>query len=903
MCVFPRRILRGALAALFLAAALPAQVTVPSPEEDEEDVAVADLRLFLDLSGTASIDLTLILPAETRGDAREALAQSLGCRLEYKDLPIRSLTSGQCAGFARRHGAAFGASLDLIPLIEYLKPLRVRMLYVSINLPRAGYRVSSPAAVPLPEEFEYETDVLHFAIPVDSPPAPTIRIEYGYCRADLLRAGLPLAVIFVLPIGLVLWMRGVALRAPADQRIPAWHGYWRFFERTMLGTWFVWWSAVDALQVSELSLFLLGGTSFLNTIGFRAIHPFLLVLLPPGVINLICSILSYPVQARVRGTDWTRQEIFRQTVWGQVAGVLPIVLVGGGVIALAKGHSGAGVLWLAGAFAARMVAMKKLAQALDLTPHALTTGELRDRIFALADKAGVKLQQIFLLPAGKGRLANAFAMQGNIVLLTDYLLRKLNKREVDAVMAHELAHLKGKHIGKALTVYLLGLGAAVVFYPFISALFGMPRWVPVMPLLVMLALFVHLLFSRRREREADAGAYKLTGDAEGLITGLVKVNRLSLLPIKWGKWDERLSTHPSTVRRAQALARLAGIPSGRLEALLAAPDTPEEHYASPPALAGGGKVFSTTVKGRINLRFFCTLLAGTTIPPAVIAWVVRFAGWEGATRWTIYAAGLGATIAIYLWLANVSPLRGYDDLERRLRTKLDREGIKVREWRGCFVGLSPDASPRSYEGHSVWDVGFLFWSEDRLCYAGEEARFALRREQISGLRLGPGPAGWWRTERVYVSWGDAQRATSGTFHLTPLAAGSIRQLRRRVQELARELQDWRERAAARPALSPALTELATPAIGEVTSLALSAVFAPGKIAKSLVLLAFIAFGFALVFGLSFGTQEILLWLFRAYAADSASVPVDASGWYVVGVALLASIFQMFPQLRRRDPAR
>src|SRR6185295_17656777 len=84
-------------------------------------------------------------------------------------------------------------------------------------------------------------------------------------------------------------------------------------------------------------------------------------------------------------------------------------------------------------------------RAIDLHFEAVSVGRLRDRIVELAEKAGVKIGQIYLLPTGKGQMANAFAASGNNLLLTDCLIKGLTEREMDAVIAHELTHLKHRH--------------------------------------------------------------------------------------------------------------------------------------------------------------------------------------------------------------------------------------------------------------------------------------------------------------------------------------------------------------------------------------------------------------------------------------------------------------------------
>jgi Zn-dependent protease with chaperone function len=50
-----------------------------------------------------------------------------------------------------------------------------------------------------------------------------------------------------------------------------------------------------------------------------------------------------------------------------------------------------------------------------------------------------------MMPAGKSQMANAFASRNHLEFFTDYLLNRLNKREVSAVAAHEITHIQKKH--------------------------------------------------------------------------------------------------------------------------------------------------------------------------------------------------------------------------------------------------------------------------------------------------------------------------------------------------------------------------------------------------------------------------------------------------------------------------
>jgi len=53
----------------------------------------------------------------------------------------------------------------------------------------------------------------------------------------------------------------------------------------------------------------------------------------------------------------------------------------------------------------------------------------------MAQHLGVKLQQVYVVPAGKGQMANAFARTGNTIAFTDFLLQRMSRAEVNYVLA------------------------------------------------------------------------------------------------------------------------------------------------------------------------------------------------------------------------------------------------------------------------------------------------------------------------------------------------------------------------------------------------------------------------------------------------------------------------------------
>src|SRR5262249_19917058 len=79
---------------------------------------------------------------------------------------------------------------------------------------------------------------------------------------------------------------------------------------------------------------------------------------------------------------------------------------------------------------------------------------------------------------------------------------------------------------------------------------------------------------------------------EAVITGLARLTRDGQLPMNWSKWDEKLLSHPSTLRRAARIARRSGITRERLSELLDPPAEPEECYS---LAAGSSAVQEVTI--------------------------------------------------------------------------------------------------------------------------------------------------------------------------------------------------------------------------------------------------------------------------------------------------------------------
>ena len=168
----------------------------------------------------------------------------------------------------------------------------------------------------------------------------------------------------------------------------------------------------------------------------------------------------------------------------------------------------------------------------------LPDGGLRGRLLALAEKAGVPALGVFeWRTSDRTSRANA-ALTGlgrtRRIILSDTLISDYRPEEVEAVLAHEMAHHVHHDIWKGLAVdALAGLGAFLAADAALRALAGPvglgrlsdPAGIPIVGLAALaagwLASPVQNAVSRAHERRADRFALELTRNA-GAFTGAMR---------------------------------------------------------------------------------------------------------------------------------------------------------------------------------------------------------------------------------------------------------------------------------------------------------------------------------------------------------------------------------------------
>ena len=200
-----------------------------------------------------------------------------------------------------------------------------------------------------------------------------------------------------------------------------------------------------------------------------------------------------------------------------------------------------------------------------LTP--LADGGLRDRLLALARRAGVAAIGVFVADQSrKSRTANAAVVglgRTRRIILFDTLLAEFSPDEIESVLAHELGHhahgdvRRGLLLNGALTLvtaWLAGLGLGLGIT--VLGLSG-PGDPAGLPWLALVALAIGLIqlpltngFSRWIERQADDFALATTGNAAAFVGAMERLAGLNLAERRPGRLKEIfLYSHPALDRR------------------------------------------------------------------------------------------------------------------------------------------------------------------------------------------------------------------------------------------------------------------------------------------------------------------------------------------------------------------
>ncbi len=194
----------------------------------------------------------------------------------------------------------------------------------------------------------------------------------------------------------------------------------------------------------------------------------------------------------------------------------------------------------------------------------LAPGDLYKRVIEIASKSKVQVDDVRILEHYPEGYVGAIAHSGSCIGLGEELITKLDKDEVDAVIAHEVGHLGDVVLWQY--SYPACIIVALAWYGAVSYIERTIRSSPDLRSLQYLnwmAMFilpglVIRWYSRYSERKADANVAVLENPGAA-ISGFYKLYMLNELPIDRPWWSRILGTHPTAAEDIETIARRSGL--------------------------------------------------------------------------------------------------------------------------------------------------------------------------------------------------------------------------------------------------------------------------------------------------------------------------------------------------------
>jgi heat shock protein HtpX len=234
-------------------------------------------------------------------------------------------------------------------------------------------------------------------------------------------------------------------------------------------------------------------------------------------------------------------------------------------------------------FSEKMALMSSRAQRVSETEYPEIYRRLEPLVRPLAERMGIPMPKLWVTP---DLSPNAFATGRNpehaSIAVTSGILQIMKDRELTAVLAHELGHVKNRDI--LISSIAATLASAITYLAQMAMWFGggrddrdrrggNPFALLLMIFLAPLAAgLIRMAISRTREFSADAASAKALGTPQPMINALVTLDSVGkqipldaspsmshmyiMKPFSGGSFLKLFSTHPPTEERIAALQAL-----------------------------------------------------------------------------------------------------------------------------------------------------------------------------------------------------------------------------------------------------------------------------------------------------------------------------------------------------------
>jgi Zn-dependent protease with chaperone function len=363
-------------------------------------------------------------------------------------------------------------SIQLVPLVIALRGAGARVVTIKLRAPGSppptlprGWRKE---AVKSKGFFGYKTDYFTFRSAsldyLDMPPAFPVSVGE---RWNASRLAAPLLLVMFGPALLALWLRRRGNRQGTVKSSSMWLSW------ILNGAFLYWLTAVHPVDIAGLLGQLHLGNGLLTVLGGVILYA-----APP--LGSMASCLSILGSTGTTSPE-AKRRLIRLALAQQAALIVPLGLFMSATGTLDQGAIS--VLCLPAAYVLYRAISWYAARLHFGGLQLVADGELTARMAAIANAAGAKLRGVYVLRNRLAEEVNAFASSQGVIMLTQGLVERLPRRELDAVIAHEAGHLRGKHIGIQSTVFWAIILFQVPAMALLHSVVSLPDWFPMALLL------------------------------------------------------------------------------------------------------------------------------------------------------------------------------------------------------------------------------------------------------------------------------------------------------------------------------------------------------------------------------------------------------------------------------------
>ena len=372
-----------------------------------------------------------------------------------------------------------------------------------------------------------------------------------------------IGLIFIFEIFCRMQFKNLAKRIPKDSFPILDH----IFNKLLLRL------SILAIALCAVDIYGFNITTFLLNLPLFSAIPTLQALVVLGIFIFYLSILwanAYTVYSKLYSSDLSKKAYVFSNISFSIPVLLPWVLLSGisdlifalpfdtpkRILSTKAGASSYFLLFL---FIVTIVGPAMIQKLWQCKP--IEKGRLRTLIENLCKRADLKYSNILYWPIFGGKMITAGVMglvkRFRYILVTDALLNFLSPEEIEAVIAHEIGHVKKKHLLFYLFFFAGFMLISLATFDFIkySVIYAEPIYkfivytgfnhytvssvaISIVFIIILLVYFRFIFgyFMRNFERQADTYVYTLFDSAQPLIKTFEKIALTSGQPPDKPNW-------------------------------------------------------------------------------------------------------------------------------------------------------------------------------------------------------------------------------------------------------------------------------------------------------------------------------------------------------------------------------